>query len=627
MAEAIGTAFGVVGFLGQLFDGCVKAYGYFTAAANLDTDSARLLCKVRIEEMRLVVWGREWGVAEGKLEAHLKSRECNPQMAQLAEGIMRELHATVTDFQRLRERYGFVEEGPSVGGEGAKTVIMPDRSKEKKGAAVREEKDQKTKVPEKSWRKEISKRAKWVIADKEKFTALLKDLKDFNDGLEQLFPPSRLPSLHRAWRHSLLDSAQRDLSQLTLLESSSADSYPQLNASANLKKLRINLDAKPQASFRPTFAFKVPRSDLDIAPLPLGNGDPVGVSSSENSTGSNKSSKSKSSAGKGGEGGNGGVGTTTTTTTTTTTRIHASHATHGPVLLEWVEYDPQDTEERFLHLRRLDDLARMMHSASDRHPDLHTIDCVGYTDDTANARYGLVYRCPVLPSIPSSPTTATTAAVRASSHSTLHTLIASTDLKTPDLDDRIALACTLSCALWSLHSLDWLHKSICSANILFFPSAVSASAERATASAALVPDIGAPYLVGFDASRPDFDAEMSVNPRNPSILDLHRDPRSLGTGLSRRQYCKSYDIYSLGLVLLEIGLWKALQTYYKPHYSAERWRDRIILPVLVPGLGSKTGKLYKQVVEKCLTAKDDMSGSEAGQLMEWVVTTLESIRT
>lgn len=86
-------------------------------------------------------------------------------------------------------------------------------------------------------------------------------------------------------------------------------------------------------------------------------------------------------------------------------------------------------------------------------------------------------------------------------------------------------------------------------------------------------------------------------------------------------------MYSLGLVLLEIGLWKVLQTYYKPHYSAEKWRDRVILPALVPGLGSKTGKLYKQVVEKCLTANDDMSSSEAGQLMEWVVTTLESIRT
>ncbi|KAK1729287.1 hypothetical protein CaCOL14_002567 [Colletotrichum acutatum] len=642
MAEAIGTAIGVVGFLGQLFDGCVKAYGYFSAAANLDADSQRLLCKVRIEEMRLVVWGRGWGVAEGRLEAHLNgfSREAgDPRMAGLAEGIMRELHATVTDFGKLRERYGFVEDGGGPDGGTGKLGGGGGVDGEKGGEGKRRD-----------WRKEISRRAKWVIADKEKFTTLLTDLKYFNDGLEQLFPPRLLPSLHRSWRHSLLDSARRDVAQLALLESSSADSYPQLTASANLKKLRINLDAEPQASFRPTFAFRIPRTDLDLSssptttPLlspPLPTSPTPGAKRRNSSTAKPAPSPSSSSL---------NLLSLTSTSTTNTTRTHATHTTHGPVLVEWVEYDPSSPDERFLHLRRLDDLARMMHSASSNHPDLHTIDCVGYTDDANNARYGLVYRCPLLtqPSLPSdslpitktktktkADTVAAAAAAAespqpqpATSHSTLHTLISSPDLKTPDLGDRITLASTLACALWSLHSLDWLHKSLCSANILFFPSAASLAAIRATTvSAAVVPDIGSPYLVGFDASRPDFDAEMSVNPRNPSILDLHRDPRSLGTGLGRKQYCKGYDVYSLGLVLLEIGLWKVLQTYYKPHYSAEKWRDRVILPVLVPGLGSKTGKLYKQVVKRCLTANDDMSSSEAGQLMEWVVTTLESIRT
>lgn len=195
MAEAIGTAIGVVGFLGQLFDGCVKAYGYFSAAANLDADSQRLLCKVRIEEMRLVVWGRGWGVAEGRLEAHLNgfSREAgDPRMAGLAEGIMRELHATVTDFGRLRERYGFVEDG---GGGGA------DGGNGKLGAAGGGDGEKGGEGKRRDWRKEISRRAKWVIAgmflsikhfdlcciccqiadervvDKEKFTTLLTDLK------------------------------------------------------------------------------------------------------------------------------------------------------------------------------------------------------------------------------------------------------------------------------------------------------------------------------------------------------------------------------------------------------------------------------------------------------------------
>jgi hypothetical protein len=249
----------------------------------------------------------------------------------------------------------------------------------------------------------------------------------------------------------------------------------------------------------------------------------------------------------------------------------------------------------------------MVHSASARHPDLHTIDCLGYTDDTSHSRFGVVYDSP------------------ASSFSTLYSIISSNDYRTPDLGDRFKLAHSLAVGLWSFHSLDWLHKSVCSHNILFFPSAISDSASKPTVNAALVPDISSPFLLGFDSSRPEQVVEMSVASRNPSSLDLHRHPSSL-EGIDRKPYCKGFDIYSLGLVMLEIGLWKILQAYYKPHYTAQRFRDRVVVGLLVPGLGSKTGSAYRQVVERCLDAKDDMSGLECHQLMEWVVDTLESLR-
>lgn len=46
---------------------------------------------------------------------------------------------------------------------------------------------------------------------------LLKDLKDYNDGLEQLFPPSRLATLHRTWTNELLQRAD-SLGKLDILE-------------------------------------------------------------------------------------------------------------------------------------------------------------------------------------------------------------------------------------------------------------------------------------------------------------------------------------------------------------------------------------------------------------------------
>lgn len=52
MAEVLGTALGLVGaieVLGQIFDGCIKAYVFFTTASDLGRDSERLVCKIRIE--------------------------------------------------------------------------------------------------------------------------------------------------------------------------------------------------------------------------------------------------------------------------------------------------------------------------------------------------------------------------------------------------------------------------------------------------------------------------------------------------------------------------------------------------------------------------------------------------
>lgn len=605
MAEVVGTVIGVVGFFGQMFDGCVKAYGYFSTATQMDTESQRLMCKVRIEEMRLVVWGREWGVAEGKLDAHLDI-EKNPQLRALATQILQELHSTVTDFRKLQERYGLVDanavDGDGSSGGRSSNTSRANSMSSSVGALPEKGKKSNDKFglkSEKSWKKDATLRAKWVIkgaycppsslayADKKQTRksfksyfvilkvcinnvlhqtgCLLTSVTDFNDGLENLFPPSQLPSIQRAWTNRLLDSAERDLAQLSLLENASSGIYPQLNASANLKKLRINLDSKPQSAFKPTFALKVHRDALELS-----TPDP-----------------------------------TCATTGISSGRCHARHELVGDVVVEWVHYDADMFEERFAHVKRLDDLAKMMHSASSSHPDLHSIDCVGYTDDKVNSRYGLVYNAP------------------APSFSTLHALISSSDLKTPDLDERIKLARTLAISLWSLHSLDWLHKSLCASNILFFPSAFSSSAQSSTASAALVPDISSPFLSGFDASRPDLDIALSMVPKKPSILDLYRHPDSRrGTS----PYCKSFDIYSLGLVLLEIGLWKVLQTYHKPHYSADRWRDKVVLAVLVPGLGSKVGRRYRDVVEMCLKADSEATGSAAGNLMEQVVTALESIR-
>ena len=188
--EVLGTALGVVGavgVLGQIFTGCIRAYAFFTTATNLGRDSERLVCKIRIEEMRLLVWGREWGVVEGKLEAHLQAETNagNERLRPLATQILEELYRTITDFNKLQDKYGLREVPPSPNGE-KKEVQKANPT----GMISR-------------LKTELHLRGKWVIADKDKFMVLLSDLKDYNDGLERLFPHSRLATLHRTWQNEV----------------------------------------------------------------------------------------------------------------------------------------------------------------------------------------------------------------------------------------------------------------------------------------------------------------------------------------------------------------------------------------------------------------------------------------
>jgi hypothetical protein len=553
---------GAVGILGQIFDGCMTGYRVFSTAKNLGKDSEKLICKVKIEEMRLAVWGREWGVVEGKFEAHLTAIAWDG-LKEIARDILSQLLATILDCQKLQEKYGLREEVPGSVDTAAyselRKAVEPNTSFQK-------------------LKKDMRLRAKWVVSDKEKFETFLCDLEYFNDRLEKLFPPSRVATFQRTWTNELLETAQRNLGDLSLLEMTAAGRYPGLNTMAQLKQLRINLDAQqPSRQILSLSKVKIQRWRVNVSaeerlesqrvkaiyqkPLDELKGDSV--------------------------------------------------SEDVPVLIEWVQYDAEmEMDGRLQLYQRVDNLVRMLHSSSNRHPDLHTLDTVGYTEDSANNRLGIIHLQPLAPN-----QHGTTAAPE---FETLSALVEDSNKRTPDLDVRFKLAHTLAIALWSLHSLDWLHKSFSSLNIIFFSSGRSKSSSEQH-------DLQCPYVAGFDSSRPDGLTEMTVDPKFSNGEDLYRHPNSLGVW--RQSYRKSFDIYSLGLVLLEIGLWKSIRIMHKPKYSSAVFRDKVI-HALVPSLGSRVGSTFKTIVERCLTYDEwgETQKITPHQLMEGVVFALESLR-
>lgn len=181
------------------------------------------------------------------------------------------------------------------------------------------------------------------------------------------------------------------------------------------------------------------------------------------------------------------------------------------------------------------------------------------------------------------------------------------------LDKRFEIARTLAKAILYLHSAEWLHKGIRSSNVVFLPPAQS---DTGTSQAGFQFDL--PYLVGFECSRTNSHTEGTENIAGTEESNLYRHPAVQGLPKAEPdsylgdtgRFSKNHDIYSLGVILIELGLLmsagriKAQARKYDPDYgkhSAEKFQ-RLLLDKLVPEVALTMGKVYADVTFCCLKA-------------------------
>lgn len=160
---------------------------------------------------------------------------------------------------------------------------------------------------------------------------------------------------------------------------------------------------------------------------------------------------------------------------------------------------------------------------------------LGYFYDEKRRRFGLVFEKP--------------SRAKHQAPVTLYDLLNRTGGKNdtmPSLTDRIAVMRTLSEAVERWHSVNWLHKDLRSANILFFKDAQSGKT-----------DLKSLLISGFHYFRPTARDHMTERPSDDLKADLYRHPFAQRQS-NRSGFKKSHDIYSLGVLLLEIALWKPL---------------------------------------------------------------------
>ena len=200
------------------------------------------------------------------------------------------------------------------------------------------------------------------------------------------------------------------------------------------------------------------------------------------------------------------------------------------VWIEWrtAEDLPNGSVQDKQSILRTVALAQMLSLPKPEH--FYTPRCIGYVDNRSSQdRFGWIFQMPEN-------------SKRDTTLETLHVMLGQQMYK-PTLSQRISIAWKLASSLSYLHTTDWLHKGVHSGNVLFQCNGDKIELEK-------------PIMSGFEYSRPRSTktTSRSLNPR----WDIYRWPTIQNDVPKEGTSRKTYDIYSFGLLLLEIAHWQPL---------------------------------------------------------------------
>ncbi|KAI1802549.1 prion-inhibition and propagation-domain-containing protein [Daldinia bambusicola] len=255
------------------------------------------------------------------------------------------------------------------------------------------------------------------------------------------------------------------------------------------------------------------------------------------------------------------------------------------VWIEWKCYDVESSDSycRFIE-RRIEHLTTLLLKNPDNPEKLHLPAARGYVHDPASARFGLVFESP----------TSTSISVPESLYARLQIV------SKPSLTTRIEMALRLTTSLEYLHVAKWLHKGLRSDNILFLTSSSSNWTPLC--------------LSGFDYSRPSGDRTELPTKRGEHDLYRHPEVQFDVPRDGEYGYEEKHDVYSLGVVLMEIGLWQPIhhvvglslnERMRRP--DIRRVREDLLEEKRLASLESEAGKRFSEAAKLCLLGNTEPS--------------------
>jgi len=175
------------------------------------------------------------------------------------------------------------------------------------------------------------------------------------------------------------------------------------------------------------------------------------------------------------------------------------------------------------------------------------------------------------------------------------------------LEHYFQLAKQVARSVMFVHTADFVHKNIRPESVMVFRNDGFG--------------VGAPFLMGFENFRPT-DAKTYLTGDSNWEKDLYRHPTRQGV-YPQETYRMQHDIYSLGVCLLEIGLW---DSFIRPgtdgccnlsprlnisrYLAMRRQSDRAngikreLIDMAEKNLPNKMGTRYAEVVISCLSCLD-----------------------
>ncbi|GKU05625.1 hypothetical protein FLAG1_06314 [Fusarium langsethiae] len=222
------------------------------------------------------------------------------------------------------------------------------------------------------------------------------------------------------------------------------------------------------------------------------------------------------------------------------------------------------------------------------HKEFHILSCAGFFRDRLRKELGIVFWAP--------PTFSLQGEV-----ATLHQLYKMHRLV--PLGQRILLAWAVATAIENFHRVGWVHKGIRSDNIAFIevlPNLMSDLDDDDVTSPIVDRfDFSKPLLFGFEYSRADDEATY-LEEDYTLTNNLYRHPDRWGRPTARFE--KSHDVYALGVVLLEIALWKEASSIIKSFLDSKPLVASDIVKALIGKCGKSLSHQVVRTFARCIVA-------------------------